>query len=94
MGKKKKIKIEPITENVRYLTKKEVEFFNGKMEERRMAIGYDILDILEFDEILQIEAVIFNGLVDIYMLGKKCKRDRLKPLQGICLLCPEIKQLK
>lgn len=94
MGKKKKIIIEPVTENVKYLTQEEVRFFNSKMEERRMAIGYDILDILEFDEILQIEAVIFNGLVDIYTFGRKCRRAKLKPIQGVCILCPEIKLLK
>ena len=45
------------------------------MEERRNAIGdngnNEIMDLLEEDEIAQIEAVIFNGLVDAYTLGRK-----------------------
>jgi hypothetical protein len=94
MAKKKKIQIEPRTENVRFLTEREVKSFLSMMEERRMAIDFDILDILEQDEILHIEAVIFNGLVDAYMAGKKCRRAKLKPVQGVCILCPEIKQLK
>lgn len=56
------------------------------MEERRMAIGTDILEILEFDEIKQIDAVIFNGLVDSYMLGRKnhFRRIPLKIFYGVC----------
>lgn len=78
MAKKKKRQIEPPTENVRYLTEREVKSFNSMMEERRMAIDFDILDILEQDEILHIEAVIFNGLVDAYVLGRKNTFSEIK----------------
>ena len=80
MGKKKrkhkhKPQIEKRTENVRYLNKREISAFLAMMEERRTAIddnGHnEILEILEEDEIKQLEAVIFNGLVDAYMLGRK-----------------------
>ncbi len=79
MAKKKKIKKEKevVTENVRLLTDKEVSSFRSWMQERRQAIGEDILNWLEFEEIEQIEAVIFNGLVDAFILGGK---QRLKYL--------------
>lgn len=99
MGKKKKINIEPRTENVRFLTKRELKSFLSMMEERRTAIGdndnNEILKILEFDEILHIEAVIFNGLVDAYMLGRKnhFRRIQLKLGWEGCL-CPKAKLLK
>lgn len=76
--KKSKRKIEEQTPNARYLSKWEIRSFNAMMEERRNAIGFDILEILEFEEIKQIEAVIFNGLVDSYILGRKNYFKRFK----------------
>ncbi len=88
MAKKNRV-IEPQTKNVRYLTKHEIKSFNAMMEERRMAIGDDILDILEFDEIKQIEAVIFNGLVDVYLMGRKnhFRRHQIRLIVQKDLLC-------
>lgn len=77
MGKKRKskVQIEKKTENLRYLSPREIKSFTAMMEERRNAIGdngnNEILELLMEDEIKQIEAVIFNGLVDSYMLGRK-----------------------
>ncbi len=79
MGRKQKRKqIEPRTQNVRYLTEKELKSFLAWTEERRLAIDFEILDILEPDEILHIEAVIFNGLVDSYVLGRKNEFNEIK----------------
>ncbi len=72
MAKKKaKIQKEAPTINIKYLNDREVSSFNSWCQERRNAIGEDILGYLLPDEIEQVEAVIFNGLVDAYMLSKK-----------------------
>lgn len=91
MAKKKKPQIEVPTENIRYLIPREIKSFRAMMEERRTAIGdngnNEILELLEPDEIEQIEAVIFNGLVDAYMLGRK-NHFRKIPLKIIEVVCP------
>ena len=75
MAKKKKIKNIPekVTENVNVLTDQELDSFISWMQERRLAIGQDVLQWLEIEEVEQIEAVIFNGLVDAYTLGTRQK---------------------
>lgn len=81
-NKKSKPGIEPVTENIRYLSPREIKSFTAMMEERRTAISdngdNEIFEILVEDEIKQIEAVIFNGLVDAYMLGRKNHFHRIK----------------
>lgn len=91
MPKKKKIKnkaVEPPTPNVRFLAKRELDSFRAMLEERMMAIGQEeeIFEILTEDEVEQIKAVIFNGLVDSYTLGRKnhFRRIQLKLIQGMC----------
>ncbi len=71
-GKRKKtIPKESITTNIRLLSEQDLSSFISWMVERRMALGEDVLQWLEPEEIEQVDAVIFNGLVDAYILGMK-----------------------